>query len=79
MGDPTRAEPRNPTTGGETVQETADRMAGNGRAGNLNPPHPSATGVNVPTKPVGPNVHPTAKGAYGAPLGGVILGPRNGT
>jgi hypothetical protein len=75
MGDPTRAEVRNPTVGGETSQETADRMAGAG-----NPPHPSSPSQSVaPTKPVGPNVHPTAKGAYGAPLGGVILGPRNGT
>ena len=68
MSDPTKAEPRNPTTGGETAQETADRMSG-GR----NPPHPSAPGGNGPAKFVNPSITPSAKGNYGPPVGDTIL------
>ena len=71
------ADVRNPTTGGETAMETADRESGGGGG---NPPHPSSpTQSTAPTKAVGPNVHPVAKGVYGAPIGGPILGQRDGT
>ena len=63
MADPTRAEPRNPTTGGETVQQTADRMAGGGGA-----PPPSVTRNPVSSVKPPVNVHPSAKGVYGAPV-----------
>jgi hypothetical protein len=71
--DPTRAEVRNPTVGGETVQESVDRMAGgktNLPADPYNPSHPSAT---AKPKPVGPSIHPTAKGVYGAPIQAPIV------
>jgi hypothetical protein len=68
MADPTLAEPRNPSSNGETAQESVDRMAG----GMSNPPHPSAV-AQGPSKPVGPNIHPVAKGVYGAPVGETVL------
>lgn len=77
MSDPTKAEPRNSTVGGETAQETADRMAGSGRTGMSNPPHPSA--ALAPTKQVGPSTHPSAPSVYGPPMDTPILGQRNGT
>jgi len=77
MADFVSKDTRNPTTG-ETSQETADRMAGQGGPSKAeqqgNPPHYSAPGQSqAPTKPVGPNIHPVAKGVYGAPIGGTIL------
>jgi hypothetical protein len=77
MSDPTKAEVRNPTVGGETSQETVDRMAGPGV-------HTGVDGGNkgplVTKAPVPQNVHPSAKGVYGAPVDSApILGQRNGT
>jgi hypothetical protein len=61
--DPTKAEPRNPTTGGETAQETTDRLAG---------VHPGvdggAKGPLVTKAPPPQNLHPSAKGVYGSPV-----------
>jgi hypothetical protein len=75
--DATKAEPRNPTTGGETVQETTDRMAGpgvhTGVAG-------GAKGPLVTKAPPPQNLHPSAKGVYGSPVDSApILGQRDGT
>jgi len=68
--DPTKAEPRNPTTGGETAQETVDRMAGSkpGKDG-------GAKGPLVPAKPAPVNTHPSSPGghSYGAPIEPTIL------
>ena len=64
MADPTQAEVRNPTTGGETVQETADRMAG----GDSNATPPSVTRNPVVSAKAPQNVHPSAKGVYGSPV-----------
>jgi hypothetical protein len=72
MGDPTKAEPRNPSSGGETVQETADRMSGGG-----NPPHPSAVGGAGPAKFVNPSTKPSSPGNYGAPVGAPIFSGGN--
>jgi hypothetical protein len=56
-----------PQTGkGMTAQEIADKAAGYGGQ-----PHPSAAAA--PTRPVGPNIHPVAKGVYGAPVGPAIF------
>lgn len=61
------AEPRNPTTN-ETTQETADRMAGGSKS------HPSSPdNAQLPSKPVGPSTHPTAKATYGSPIDSPIL------
>ena len=66
--DPTKAEPRNPTTGGETAQESADRMAGGKDGG-------SKAASLIPNKPAPQNTHPSAPGGrnYGAPIGDTIL------
>lgn len=69
MADPTKAEPRNPTVGGETAQETVDRMAGRGG----NPPHPSAAPPGPFSKPPPANIKPTAPRVYGSPVGSTIL------
>lgn len=71
MSDPTKAEPRYDT--GETAQEAVDRMAGDGGASKS---HPAAA---APTKPAPANLHPTAKGVYGAPITQPFLGARDGT
>lgn len=67
MADPTKAEPRNPDSGGETAQESVDRIAGSGG----NPAHPA---VSAPTRPAPSNLHPIAKGVYGSPVTQPILG-----
>ena len=72
MADPTKAEPRNPTTG-ETAQESVDRMAGSGG----NPPHPSAVGGAGPAKFVNPSTKPSSPGNYGAPVGAPIFSGGN--
>jgi hypothetical protein len=71
MSDPTKAEPRNPTYGGETAQESVDRMAGS-RQG---PNDGGAKGPMVPPRPAPANIHPSSVGghSYGAPIGDVIL------
>ncbi len=69
MADPTRAEPRNPTVGGETAQDSVDRMAG----GTKGAVPPSVTRAPVVNRPAPVNVHPSAKGVYGAPVGDTIL------
>lgn len=68
MSDPTKAEVRNPTVGGETAQESVDRMAGGGGG---NPSHPAAA---APARPAPANLHPIAKGVYGSPITQPILG-----
>lgn len=67
MSDPTRAEPRNASEGGETVQETADRMAGS--EPRPTPPTPPSV-TRDPVARVKPpvNVHPSAKNTWGAPV-----------
>jgi hypothetical protein len=81
MGDPTKAEPRNPTTGGETAQETVDRMGGLGGrdtiVGQQGSPHPAT--YPVMAKPPGPSTHPSASHTYGSPLGATVLRQRDGT
>jgi len=68
MADPTKAEPRNPTVGGETAQETVDRMAGGGK------PHPSAAPPGPFSKAPPPaNIKPIAPNTYGSPIGSTIL------
>lgn len=75
MGDPTKAEPRNPTYGGETIQETADRMAG-GTKQHYAVPKPD-TGPTA--KPPGPSTHPNAPGGrnFGSPIDAPILAGGN--
>lgn len=68
MGDPTKMEPRYDT--GETAQEAVDRMA--------SPGNPRVDGgakgqTMVPRAPAPQNLHPSAKGVYGAPVGKPIL------
>lgn len=66
MSDPTKAEPRYDT--GETAQEAVDRMAGASKTDG------GVKGSTLtPTAPPPQNVHPSAKGVYGAPIGKPIL------
>jgi hypothetical protein len=62
---------RNPTTG-ETAQETADRLAGNGgpskAEGGGKQVDGGAKGPMVPQRPAPQNIHPSAKGVYGSPI-----------
>ena len=67
MSDPTSAEKRWSSTG-ETSQEAADRMAGGNHVdGGVHGP------TLVPRGPAPQNIHPSAKGVYGAPVGDVVL------
>lgn len=64
MGNDTR----NPTTN-ETSQETVDRMAGGGGHVDGGAHGPTL----VPKGPPPQNIHPSAKGVYGSPIGSPIL------
>lgn len=66
MADPTKAEMRHGPYG-ETSQEMVNRMAGSGTDGGAHGP------TLVPRGPAPQNIHPSAKGVYGSPVGDPIL------
>jgi hypothetical protein len=63
--------------GGQQRREAIDKAVDQSVKGS-NPPHPSSPAASAPNtgptaKQPGPNIHPAAKGVYGAPVGDTIL------